>query len=472
LHDAALHDILPVVVAPQLIDRERELQALEDAASSPRGQLVVVWGRRRVGKTFLLQAFGERRRTIHYTATQQSAPIELAAFTDAVRAGLGSDGLPAGYAFPDWSAALEFVTDRAGDRRLVVVLDEFPYLAGSTAGIESIVQRWWDRQGRSSRVMLVLCGSAVAYMGQIGGAAAPLHQRATATIRVAALDYRAAGQFVAALAPAERAVVYGILGGTPLYLDQWDAHASRRANLLRLFGSPASPLVDAAELVLSGELPELENAFRILQAVAIGKTRQSEIADYARVAVERPLRRLAMLGLLERRVPALDDPARSKRAIYRVADPYFAFWFRFIAGNRAHIARGLGAQLVDNRILPELDGYMGGVFEDIAREHARHLAATGELEADRVEAWWSADGQHEIDLVGVSGGGIGFIGEAKWSGRPLSAAVLGRLEEHATALPGVGPTTPRLLYGRAGCNQTVAARPGIRCLSVAEVYGD
>lgn len=321
-------------------------------------------------------------------------------------------------------------------------------------------------------MMAVLCGSAIAYMEQIGGAAAPLHQRATATVRVAALDYRAAGRFVGSLSPADRAVVYGILGGTPLYLDQWDPHSTRRANLLRLFGSPASPLVDAAELVLSGELPELENAFRILQAVAIGKTRPGEIADYARVAVERPLKRLTMLGILERRVPALADPARSKRSIYRIADPYFAFWFRFIASSRANIARGLGAQLVDNRILPGLDDYMGGVFEDIAREHARLLAARGDLEADRVDAWWSADGQHEIDIVGASGRGVGFVGEAKWSARPLSAGVLRGLDDHVAALPGVTPTTPRLLYGRAGCRPSLAALSPVRCFSVSDLYAE
>jgi AAA+ ATPase superfamily predicted ATPase len=455
-----------------LVDRQQELEALESAAAAGRGQLVVVWGRRRVGKTYLLQAFGERHRTVYYTATQQSAPVELAAFTDAVRASLGTDGLPAGYVFPDWSTALDFVTDRATGRRLVLVIDEFPYLTGSTPGIESIVQRWWDRRGKDSTVMAVLCGSAVAYMEQIGGSAAPLHQRATATVRVAAMDYRAAGRFVGSLSPADRAVVYGILGGTPLYLDQWEPRASLRANLLRLFGSPASPLVDAAELVLSGELPELENAFRILQAVAIGKTRPGEIADYARVAVERPLKRLTLLGILERRVPALDDPARSKRSIYRIADPYFAFWFRFVAGHRASIARGLGAQLVDNRILPGLNDYMGGVFEEISREHARLLAARGDLAADRVDAWWSADGQHEIDIVGVSGRGIGFVGEAKWSERPLTAGVLGILDEHVAALPGIGPTTPRLLYGRAGCAPGLAARPALQCFSVSDLYTD
>jgi hypothetical protein len=140
LHDAVLRLTLDGM-DEQLLDRTAELAALREAADAPRGQLVVVWGRRRTGKTYLLQAFCAGRRCVYYTATQQSAPVELAAFTEAVRQALGDDGLPPGYAFPDWSVALDFVARRAGDRRLVVVVDEFPYLARSSPGIESVVQR-------------------------------------------------------------------------------------------------------------------------------------------------------------------------------------------------------------------------------------------------------------------------------------------------------------------------------------------
>jgi AAA+ ATPase superfamily predicted ATPase len=456
---------------PGIVDRERELNTLHTAAASPSGQLVIVWGRRRVGKTYLLQEFVRRQRCVYYTATQQSGQIELAAFTDAVRAALGSHGLPPGYAFPDWSTALDWVTDAASGQRLVVVLDEFPYLAASAPGLESVVQRWWDQRGRTSPIMLVLCGSAVAYMAQIVSAAAPLHQRATASLHVQPLDYRAAAQFVGTLPAAERAVVYGILGGIPLYLSLWDARVSRRANLVRLFGDPASPLVDAAELMLSGELPELEGAFRILQAVALGHTRQGQIAQYADVAVERPLKRLTTLGILERRVPVLDDPARSRRAIYRIVDPYFAFWFRFIASRRADIARGLGEQLVDGRILPQLDDYMGGVFEEIARAHVRYLAAQGALEADRVDAWWSADGSREIDIVGVSGRrDVSFIGSVKWSTRPLSRSAIADLQAHASGMPGYNQHIPHLLVSRRGCGASVAALPEVSCYAIDDLY--
>lgn len=444
---------------------------LARTAAAPRGQLVIVWGRRRTGKTYLLQAFAESRRCIYYSATQQSAPVELGGFTEATRSVLGSAGLPDGYTFPNWTVALDFVTRSAGRGRLIVVLDEFPYLAASTRGLESIVQRWWDHSGRTSSVMLILSGSAVAYMKQIVGSAAPLHQRATAVIFCAQLGYGAAGEFTKGLAPTERAVAYGILGGTPLYLEQWDSAASRRANLIRLFGSPASPLVDAAELVLSGELPEPEGAFRILQAIALGRTRPGEIADYAKVAVERPLKRLTTLGIIERKVPALEHPARTKRAVYRIRDPYFSFWFRFIASNRAQISRGMGAQLVDGVILPSIDDLMGPIFEEMARDHARFLVGSAELTANRVDSWWSTDGAHEVDIVGVSGSDrVTFVGTAKWSAQPLGRAVLANLDGHAAGIPGSHHNLPRLIYGRAGCRETIMETPLVRCIALKEMY--
>ena len=455
----------------KIVNRKRELETLARAAKQARGQLVLVWGRRRVGKTFLLQAFSEARRAVSYTATQQSALVELAAFTHAVRSVLGAERLPSGYAFPDWSTALEFVATNAGRRRLVVILDEFPYLAASSPGIESVVQRWWDAHGRQSQVMLILCGSAVAYMRQIENAASPLHQRATASIQVHPLDYRSAADFFPRLDSTRCAVVYGILGGTALYLQQWDGRASVRRNLVRLFGDPASPLVDAGELVLSGELPELEGACRILQAVALGRTRPSAIADYAKVAVERPLKRLTMLGLLERQVPAVEDPARSKRAIYRILDPYFSFWFRFIASNRPQISRGLGEQLVDSRIVPFLDDYMGRIFEEMAREHARALASRGAISASRVDAWWSHDGAQEVDLVGVSGSKhISFVGSVKWSSRPLGRSALENLQKHASALPGYEPSMIHFLYGRSGCGARLSRETNVRCFSIHDMY--
>ncbi|MEI6790629.1 MAG: ATP-binding protein [Myxococcaceae bacterium] len=449
-----------------LIQRDKEMHILNDAFQSLKAQFLVVWGRRRVGKTYLLEAFAQKHRSIYYTATQQSKAIELKTFTDVVRESLSASDLPTGYSFPDWPVALDYVNKKAEHERLVLIFDEFPYLAESTEGIESIFQRWWDKQGKRSNMMLILCGSAIAYMQQLISASAPLHQRSTLNLYVAPFDFLGVGNFFKKLSFEDKALVYGILGGTPLYLEQWDESQNIRFNLVKLFANPASPLVDAAELVLSGELRNIQGAFRILQAIASGATRASQIQDFAQVAVERPLKKLQTLGFITRKVPVFDTPETSKRAIYRLSDPYFIFWFRFIAPHRDQIARGLGEQMIDHKIMPYLDDYMGPIFEEMARHHARR-----KFDTERVDSWWSTDGKHEIDLVGLKAHRtLDFVGTVKWSSKLLGKAVLDNLEDHAAALKDFGPTTKKLIYGRKGCQQSLCENPLIQCFSIDDIY--
>lgn len=454
----------------RLIGRERELASLTKRYTARAGQLVIVWGRRRIGKSYLLQQFTAERRTVFHTATQQAEKLELLAFTENVRGKFADDALPPGYVFPTWDDALTFVATRGTADRTIVVLDEFPYLVDSSPGLESVVQRWWDRVGRTSNVMLVLCGSAQAFMQSLDRGTAPLHQRATAKLEIGPLDYRAAAAFMPAASPTDKAIAYGALGGTPLYLEQWEADKSVRDNLLELFADPGSMLVDAAETALSEELAETEGSLRIMQAIAAGNTRPSAIKDYAKVTPERPLKRLTAIKLVERRVPILEDPLKTRRSYYRIADPYFRFYFRFIARRRGDIGRGLGERLVSSAILPMLDDYMGSIFEDMAREHARHLAIAGALEADRVDSWWSSDGSTEVDVVGLAGGRITFVGTAKWNQHPAQMRVLAELEKHVANLPGDATQALRLVYVRGGSDERVAALQSVRSFSLAEMY--
>ena len=272
---------------PVFVGRGAELGALASAYRSKDGQLVLLYGRRRVGKTYLLQRFSEGRRTVFYQATRQAEKTELEQFTAEVAKQFGD--FPPGYVFPTWQAALEFVGDKARDRRIAVILDEFPYLCESTNGLPSVIQRWWDQHGRTSGVMLVLCGSAQNFMTELEAGAAPLHQRFTKRIALGPLAYREASEFVPELSPADRAMVYGVLGGTPLYLREWNQHHSKRENLLRLFGDPAGLLVDSARLVLHTDLGDSSASYRALSAVANGATKRNEILQKARITNERVL---------------------------------------------------------------------------------------------------------------------------------------------------------------------------------------
>jgi hypothetical protein len=201
-------------------------------------------------------------------------------FSFTVNAAVG--GLPSGYCFAAWSDALDFLAEKARER-LVVVLDEFLYFCESTKGLASIVQRWWDRVGRRSHVMLVLCGSSQIFMNELDASSAPLHQRFSAKITLGPLDYLEAAAFTPHLAPADLVRVYGILGGTPLYLEQWNEKRSIRENLIELFGNPASMLVDSAQIVLDAALPDSNAAYRAVQAVALGNTQRNAILQNAKI---------------------------------------------------------------------------------------------------------------------------------------------------------------------------------------------
>jgi uncharacterized protein len=452
---------------PIFIGRTIELKTLATAYSAGDGQLVLLYGRRRVGKTYLLQHFSEGRRTVFYQATRQAEAIELARFTEEAAKELGA--FPPGYCFPTWEAALEYLAEKSRGHRLAVILDEFPYLCESTDGLPSVVQRWWDRHGRTSDIMLVLCGSAQNFMTELEAGSAPLHQRFTKRIALGPLPYREAGEFVSDLPPADRAVVYGFLGGTPLYLKEWKQHQSRRQNLLRLFGDPASLLVDSARLVLHADLGDATASYRALSAIANGATKRNDILQKGKITNERVLTRLEDLRLISRNVP-ITEGTDSRRGIYAVTDPYFRFWFRYIQPNLATIDRGFGEQLVDQVILPGLSDHMGSVFEDIARAFTSGLVAKRELMALDVGSWWSADGQHEIDIVGMGRRDPTFIGTVKWREAALDWATYTNLADHARAL-GVTDGIPWLMIGRGRTDPRVMERaPHVRSYSIDDLY--
>ncbi|MBV8370657.1 MAG: ATP-binding protein [Candidatus Eremiobacteraeota bacterium] len=451
------------------VGRNRELEALAGAYDAPGGQLVLLYGRRRIGKTYLLQRFSEERRTVFYQATRQAAQVELAAFSREVEGALGPFPVPGAFAFRTWEEALDYLTSHASRERLAVILDEFPYLCDSTPGLPSLIQRWWDRQGRTSRILLILCGSAQTFMTELDSGSAPLHQRFTKKIALGPLSYREAAEFVPSLSPANRARVYGVLGGTPLYLKEWRAEQSLRDNLIVLFGDPASMLVDSARLVLHTDLGDSTASYRALSAIAGGDTRRNEILQKAKITNERVLVRLEELKLITKRVPVTEG-ASSRRGFFVVTDPYFRFWFRYVEPHRASIDRGFGEQLIDEVIVPELDNHMGGVFEDMARDFAVQLVAQRELQGIDIGSWWSSDGDHEIDIVGIGRKKPTFIGTVKWRNAALGREVYKNLADHARAL-GVDESIPWLMVGRGGVEATlIHAEPHVRGYSIGNLY--
>ena len=438
-------------MAEPFLNRGAELQTLEEAWREPGANLVLVWGRRRAGKTRLLGELAAGKRAIFYGATQQSSAAELAGLSESARRALqpsGTDLLALGD-FTSWDVALDYLAEQATDDRLLVVLDEFPYLIGSQPALPSLIQRFWDHRARDTRLMLVLCGSAQAAMLDLQAVSAPLYGRIDRRLQVRPFAYREAALFTPGLSPAELATVYGTLGGMPVYLTRWRTGQGRDANLRRLFGDASSPLVEEGEFVLTSELPEAAGYFRILHGIATGHRTFNALREFAAMDIKRQLDRLLELGLVLREVPVTEDPARSKRVIYRVGDNFLDFWFRFVFRRRADIARGLGREIVDRMILPGIDDHMGAIWEEMCRDFVRRRAAQGALPVpvSSVGRWWNRDNSVEVDIVGLDGRKVVLAGAVKWS-RTAGRAELRRLQEAVEALPDRAAHVQLVLFAR------------------------
>ena len=456
-----------------LLGRDTELEELHavwDQAQAGRPQLVVLWGRRRVGKTFLLSHFVQTKRALFFGATQQAEAVELRRFAEAIARDLGPAALDlAGGGFAGWEAALRFVAALARQEALIVVLDEVPYLAGSTRGFASIVQVVWDHLPPGTRLMLVLTGSAVGTIESMLGPGGALRGRPTSARRLDPLAAPEARIFLPRLAPTAFLEAYAACGGYPLHLRRWDSAVGTEANLVRLAATPGGLLFEDALGILREELPDVGGYPRILAAIGRGRTRSSEIADEAAQRIEHPLEVLVRAGFVRRSVP-LGAPRRI-RPIYEIDDPYLAFWFSVLYSDAAQIGGGHGRAVLRRR-REQWQRHLGWVFEELARQHAARLVRAGELPEDLVVGrWWSTSGPPaEVDVLGMRGLRSVLLGEAKWQERPLGQRDVFGLLAKAAAVPHPVHDPLLVLWGRGGLEPHLAGER-VRGYELGEMLG-
>lgn len=454
-----------------LLGRDQELSGLGDAwkdAQAGDPQLVVLWGRRRVGKTFLLSHFIRGKRAVFFGATQQAEGIELGRFADAVARDLGVQALDlTGGALASWEAALRFAAASAAEEPLAVVLDEVPYLATSTPGFASIVQVVWDHLRPGTKLMLVLTGSAVGTIESMLGPGGALRGRPTLAKRLDPLDPVRARAFLPRLKPAPYLEAYAACGGYPLHLRSWDPKVGTDANLVRLAATPGGLLFEDALGILREELPETGGYPRILAAIGRGRTRASEIADEAAQRIEHPLDVLVRAGFVRRSVPV--GAPRRARPIYEIDDPYLAFWFGVLYSDADQINAGQGRAVMKRR-REQWQKHLGRTFEELARDHARRLVEAGEFPDDIVVGrWWTTTGPPvEVDVLGLRGGRAVLLGEARWQARRLGDRDAAQLAAKATAVPRPIEDLHLVLWGRGGVEAAVT-RNGVRGFALADM---
>ena len=454
-----------------LLDRDAELSVLQEssqAAAAGTPQLVVVWGRRRVGKTFLLSHLVQGKRGVFYGATEQAEGVELGRLAEAVRRDLGDSVFDlAGGGFASWEAALRFFVALARDDPIVVVLDEVPYLLRSTPGFASIVQAVWDHVPKGTKLMLVLTGSAVGTIESLLGGGGALRGRPTRALRLDPLGPVEARTFLPRLDAVGFLEAYAACGGYPLHLKRWDPSATTHQNLLHLAVTPGGILLEDAAGILREELPDVGGYPRILAAIGRGRTRMSEIANEADQRVEHPIEVLLRTGFVRRMVP-IGAPRRAW-PLYELADAYLAFWFGVLYSDLPQIEAGQGRAVLKRRT-EQWQRQLGWIFEEAARGHAVRLVSQGRLPPDLVVGrWWATTGEPcEIDVLGLRGGRSVLLGEARWQPRPLGARDLRDLIGKSARLPRPIDEPIFALWGRGGVEPDVV-RSGALGFDVEDV---
>ncbi len=442
------------------IGRESELQELNMLYKKQTFQMFVLYGRRRVGKTTLLNEFCKDKPSIFYAAEQTNDKMNLEKFSRLVFEYYKETNLEN---FSSWDRAIGYINEKQQDEQLVLVFDEFPYLANVNPGLMSILQHLIDHKLLGSKLFIILCGSYMGFMEkEVLGAKSPLFGRRTAQLQMKPFDYSLSSAFYRNRKLDEKAIFYSIFGGTPLYLSQIDEKESLETNVKRLFLKPTGYLYEEPQLLLQQEVQEPGVYLAIIEAIAKGAVRSSEIASKTGEDNAKCIKYAAVLcelGIIYKEYP-LGAKQNSRKGQYRICDPMFAFWYRYVAPNRTLIETGASQIVWTRRIENDMSDYVGFMFERICKEYLYFENSKGNLPilATDIGRWWGTDSKKktevEIDLVARDDKTYIF-GECKWRNEKLGYSVLEQLRYKSDVMDAHRGESWYYLFSKSGFSDAI-----------------
>lgn len=418
------------------IGRQKELERLNKLYQAGEFEFVVIYGRRRVGKTALVNEFVKDKDAIFFTGVETNDKQNLENFSKCVlEHGMG---ITADTTFASFQTALEYVFLLAENKRMVLVMDEYPYVARASQSLASTLQLLIDKYKDRSKLFLILCGSSMSYMeDHVLAYKAPLYGRRTAQFKIQPFDFFETCEYFLKFSDADKALAYGIVGGTPQYLLMLNDGLSIEENIKNTHLNPNSSIYEEPNNLLKQEVrePAIYNA--IISAIAAGASKLSEIAgkigeDTSVCAMY--IKNLITLGIVKKEMPYGEDSTR--KTIYSVEDNMFRFWYRFVPGNASVISRG-AADLAYKRIEPGLLDYMGAVFEEICKQYLWKLLLEKKCAVDFTDIgrWWGTNPrtrqQVEIDIMGEEDKDTALFAECKWRNEKVDMEVLETLVERS-----------------------------------------
>ncbi len=469
------------------IDRQRELKTLDKFHHGPGPGLLILYGRRRVGKTRLLSHWIDRgvEQAFYWMATTHSLAYQLQDFAQKLQSFDPRIPDMAQLRFRTWEEAFEYIADlaKASDTPLTVVLDEFTYLIRQEPALVSVLQRLWDHKfPESPNLRLILSGSMVGMIErEVLAYQAPLYGRATHILKLEPLEFGVLSEMFPQHSPAQRVAIYAICGGVPAYLRLFTRARRIDEALLEHVLEPGNMMLADPHLILHDQLQDPHTYQTVLSVIAHGFHTWSDIAKMAQLSensIGAYLQTLQVLGLVEKREPVLASP-RSRRGRYHVSDPYLRFYYRFIEPHLSDIQRGKLKAAV-RVIVDDLRAFTGTyTFEELCREWVRAEAYRGGLgfTPEEVGAYWGGTrGQGvQLDVVAASRRDKRlFIGEVKWGQGDVSRNVLRDLIKRSKRMPQVkgGWQVQYGLFAREGFTDAAkdeAQRLGARLVTLEEL---
>jgi hypothetical protein len=449
------------------VNRVEELAALQRRWDSGEPQLFTLWGRRRVGKTSLLLEFARDKRHLYFEATSGTRADQLADFSDRLAEATGRAAL----AVPDWRTGLNAIADWAKEGPLVLVLDEFQFIARENRDIGSIINVWWRERGEQLPIFLVLSGSEVGFFErEVVNYSATTYGRRAGQLRLRPFNPREVSLFLPSWSAEDKVAAYAVFGNIPYYLAHIRAQDSLEENIVSLVLRADGLLHEEARLLLDQELRDASAYFSVLRAIAAGQTRVSQIAQRTGVPggtsrVSQMLETLRGLWLVEKQFPVtVANPERSRQSFYRITDPYLRFWFRFVLPAQGRLADEQGVQRhLSSRVLPALDEFVSApAFEEVCQQWLLR-----KVDAAAVGWWWGKvrelrgsvlrDVDREVDAVAIDDhGGVIALGTCRWTAGPIPYDEKTRLELLGSHLSAGGPAPQLYFFGRHGVDDQLA----------------
>lgn len=462
----------------QFYCREDELRKLNKRYAGDKFECVVIYGRRRVGKTALINEFCRNKPVIFFSALNTTGKENLAALSKAIMSFERPD-MDLAPEFGSYDAALDELTALSKDKRIVVVIDEYPYLAKAKPDISAMLQHIIDHKWAESKMYLILCGSSMSFMeSQVLGSQSPLYGRGTAQFKIEPLNYKETAVFHPDLSAEDNSLIYGITGGVPHYINKLDVKDSVDEALLENFFDRSSYLYEEPGNLLKQELrePAIYNA--IIKAIAEGASRMNDIkmkVGEENSIISKYLKTLIDLGIVKKETPIAEKPGR--KTIYLLADNFFRFWYRFVPVNMSAIDSGRITKIYPHAVKQYFSDYMGLIFEKMCQDYLLYYLDSLPIELSEIGQWWGTDPrekkQVQIDIVGTPARGKEYIiGSCKYRNEKIGLDELDLLREYASVF-GKGNRYHYYIFSKGGFTDGLLQaqeRGEVRLVSLEDLY--